>query len=74
MAPAAVSGEAIKEVLQGKQAFPQPIRAQGHLDKFKSEVITPIIGTEFPDVNIVDDILNAPNADDLLRDLAVTSE
>ena len=29
---------------------------------------------EYPDVNIVEDILNASNADDLIRDLAITSK
>ncbi|RVD81885.1 uncharacterized protein DFL_009732 [Arthrobotrys flagrans] len=72
MAPSAVSGEAVKEVLVGKKSFPEPIRSKGNLNKFKSDDITPIIGTEFPEANIVDDILNAPNADELLRDLAVT--
>ena len=74
MAPSAVSGEAVKEVLTGKKkTHPEPIRATGVLNKFKSDDLTPVIGTEFPEINIVDDILNAPNADELLRDLAVTS-
>ncbi|KAK6541436.1 hypothetical protein TWF694_007247 [Orbilia ellipsospora] len=72
MAPSAVAGEAVKEVLTGKKSYPEPIRAKGNLKKFKSEDITPVIGTEFPEANIVNDILNAPNADELLRDLAVT--
>jgi hypothetical protein len=32
-----------------------------------------VIGTEFHNVDIVDDLMNAPNADELLRDLAITS-
>jgi len=32
------------------------------------------LGREFLDVNIVDDILNAENADERLRDPAITSE
>ena len=45
----------------------------GALEKFKYEDATPEIGREFLNVNIVDDLLNAANADEVLRDLAVTS-
>ncbi|KAH8885950.1 taurine dioxygenase family protein [Thozetella sp. PMI_491] len=55
-----------------KSAYPQPLRLSGALEKFKYEESTPAIGREFFDVNIVDDLLNAPDADDLLRDLAIT--
>lgn len=44
--------------------------------KLSPALLTPtfqVIGTEFPNVNIVEDLLNAPNADELLRDLAITS-
>lgn len=44
------------------------------LNKFKYEETTPEIGREFLGVNIVDDVLNALNADEVLRDLAITSE
>lgn len=33
-----------------------------------------MIGREYPTVNIVDDLLNAENSDELLRDLAITGE
>ncbi|KAL4780009.1 hypothetical protein BJX76DRAFT_364665 [Aspergillus varians] len=47
--------------------------SSGSLDGFKSTVLTPVIGNEFPkgSVNIVDDILNAPNAEERIRDLAI---
>ncbi len=52
----------------------KPLKQSGILDKFESEDVTPVIGREFPEVNIVDDLLNAPDADGLLRDLAITSK
>ncbi|KAH7070105.1 hypothetical protein FB567DRAFT_613358 [Paraphoma chrysanthemicola] len=55
------------------QNFPTPLTKSGVLDsKFKFEEATPVIGREYPNANIVDDILNAPNADELIRDLAIT--
>ena len=44
------------------------------MKKFESEDITPVIGREFPSANIVEDFLNAPDGDTLLRDLAITSK
>jgi hypothetical protein len=35
--------------------------------------VTPTVGTEFPEANLVE-MLNAPNSDELLRDLAITSK
>ena len=51
----------------------EPLKPSGALDKYESFEVTPIIGTEFKDVNLVDWI-NAPNADELLRELAITSK
>ena len=56
-----------------KQRYPEPLKLSGALDHFKHEETTPVIGREFIDVNIVDDMLNAENADERLRDLAITS-
>ncbi|KAJ5370683.1 uncharacterized protein N7496_006775 [Penicillium cataractarum] len=53
--------------------YPSPLRFNGALDKFDSEDTTPAIGREFSNVNIVDDLLNAPNSDELIQDLAITS-
>jgi len=36
-------------------------------------MVTPTVGTEFPEVNLVQ-MLNAPNSDELLKDLAITSK
>ncbi|KAF3938609.1 hypothetical protein ABW19_dt0201556 [Dactylella cylindrospora] len=72
MAPSAVSAEGEQVVIASKKAIREPIRPKGLFKSFKSEDITPVIGTEFPETNIVNDILNAPNADELLTELAVT--
>jgi hypothetical protein len=56
------------------KAFPAPLRPSGKLDEFQWEDATPVIGREYPTVNIVDDLINASNADELLRDLAITSK
>lgn len=53
---------------------PKPLSLSGALDRFKQEDTTPVIGREFFGVNLVDDIINAEDADALLRDLAITSE
>ncbi|KAF4995227.1 hypothetical protein FGRMN_5258 [Fusarium graminum] len=52
--------------------YPEPLIPSGALDKFKYEESTPVIGREYSTVNLVDDIINAENADDLIRDLAIT--
>ncbi|ERT01167.1 hypothetical protein HMPREF1624_02409 [Sporothrix schenckii ATCC 58251] len=49
----------------------EPLKLSGALDEFKSIDLTPTIGTEFPEANLVD-WLKSPNADALLRDLAIT--
>jgi hypothetical protein len=59
----------------GTKSHPSPLTKSGALDKqFKYEEATPVVGREYPEVNIVDDVLNAPNADELIRDLAITSK
>lgn len=51
-----------------------PLQKTGALDSaFKFEEVTPAIGREYPTANIVSDLLDGPNADELLRDLAITS-
>ncbi|KAJ6135532.1 taurine dioxygenase family protein, partial [Penicillium capsulatum] len=53
-------------------AFPEPLHQSGALEQFAYEDNTPVIGREFRDLNVVNDLLNAPNADALIRDLAIT--
>jgi hypothetical protein len=52
-----------------------PLTKSGALDAaFPFEEITPVIGREYPTAKIVEDLLGAPNSDELLRDVAITSE
>lgn len=50
----------------------EPLKLSGSLDHFESFDVTPIIGREFVGVNLAR-WLRAPNSDELLRDLAITS-
>ena len=43
-------------------------------DRFTFEESTPAIGREYVGVDIVQQILNAEDSDDLVRDLAITSK
>lgn len=49
--------------------------SSGSLDQFEPLMVTPVIGNEFTKgtCNIVDDILNAPDAEKRIRDLAIMS-
>jgi hypothetical protein len=73
MAPGVLSDNVSTQDTKPNTHAREPLQPTGILDKFDFEEVTPIIGREFPHVNIVDDLLNASNADDLLRELAVTS-
>lgn len=75
MAPAAVVNTETLSGPSGKmKSYPKPLKSSGTLDKFEWEDVTPVIGREFPTLNLVDDILHAANSDELLRDLAIESE
>jgi hypothetical protein len=51
------------------------LKKSGALDAaFDFDDVTPTIGRGYLAARIVEDILNAPNADALLRDLAITSQ
>lgn len=49
-----------------------PLQLTGALNEYKSFDVTPVIGREFPEASLKE-WLEAPNADELLQDLAVTS-
>ena len=51
----------------------EPLQLQGVLDEYDSFDVTPIIGREFPTANLRE-WLEAPNSDELLRELAITSQ
>lgn len=50
----------------------EPLKLRGSLDSFDSFDVTTVIGREFPTANLKE-WLSAPNSDELLRDLAITS-
>lgn len=50
----------------------EPLQQSGSLDSYEQFDVTPIIGREFPKANLVE-WLEAPNSDELIRDLAITS-
>ena len=52
--------------------YPKPLELSGALDQFESFRSTPCIGIEFPKANLVE-WLRAPNSDELIRELAITS-
>lgn len=51
----------------------EPLKLSGALEVFDSFDVTPVIGREYSNVDLVK-LLRAPNSDELLRDLAITSE
>lgn len=53
--------------------YKAPLELKGVLDQFKSFDVTPVIGKEFPEVNLKT-LLRAENSDELIRDLAITSK
>lgn len=73
MAPSVVESEATKLPIYTKSVASAPLQSTGALNEFDSFDVTPVIGREFPRAKLVD-WLNAPNSDDLIRDLAVTSK
>ena len=50
----------------------EPLKLSGALDQFKAFNVTPVIGREFIDVDLAE-WLRAPNSDELIRDLGITS-
>ncbi|KAM0697589.1 hypothetical protein Q7P36_002443 [Cladosporium allicinum] len=57
--------------IESTKTHKEPLRLQGVLDQYESFDVTPIIGQEFPRANLKE-WLEAPNSDELLRDLAIT--
>ena len=49
-----------------------PLTPNGSLDNYERNDLTPCIGREFPTANLVD-MMQAPNSDELLTELALTS-
>lgn len=63
----------VSHIKSETRQYPEPLKPSGALDAFEHFDVTPVIGREYPKVNLVDDVINAENADELIRDLAITS-
>ena len=50
-----------------------PVQGTGAINSFTQNHLTPGLGSEFIDLDLVD-ALNSPNRDAIFRDLAVTSK
>jgi hypothetical protein len=70
MAPAAVEADI---PVHSKSQSREPLKLSGALKDVEHFDVTPAIGREFPKANLVE-WLEAPNSDELIRDLAITSE
>jgi hypothetical protein len=51
----------------------EPLKLSGALDGVECSDITPLLGREYPKAKLVE-WMNAPNADELIRDLAITGK
>lgn len=63
---------AANETLQHVTQNEVPLKYSGSLDKYEHFDVTPVIGREYPTI-ILKELLEAPDSDALLRDLAITS-
>ena len=74
MAPSATEVESQIDlpIHPGKAAAKSWVKSTGILDQYESFDVTPVIGREFPHADLVS-WLRAPNSDELLRELALTS-
>lgn len=70
--PLAVPNGALDGLPARLENHVEPLKLSGALDQFNSFDVTPVIGREFSGVDLVK-WLRAPNSDELLRDLAITS-
>ncbi|KAG7288239.1 hypothetical protein NEMBOFW57_007770 [Staphylotrichum longicolle] len=68
MAPSAIEVD-VPVATKGQSR--EPLKLSGALDSYESFDVTPVIGREFPTANLVE-WLDAPNSDELIRDLAIT--
>ncbi|KAF4976588.1 hypothetical protein FZEAL_6766 [Fusarium zealandicum] len=68
MAPSAVQSDT---PIHPKSQNREPLKLSGALEDYDNFDVTPSIGREFPKANLVD-WLQAPNSDELIRDLAIT--
>ena len=65
----------LKELQNGSdlKQHKEPSKPTGVLDQYKHFDVTPVIGREYPTLDLKE-LLEAPNSDELLKDLAITSK
>ncbi|KAL2140144.1 hypothetical protein VTI28DRAFT_4226 [Corynascus sepedonium] len=66
-----VSGTQEEALPQRLEGHKEPLKLSGALDHIEHFDVTPVIGREYVNVDLVE-LLRAPNSDELLRDLAIT--
>jgi hypothetical protein len=69
----AAVADPVQKTLNNQATSKAPLELSGALKEFASFDVTPVIGTEFPTAKLKE-WLNAPNSDELIRDLAITSK
>lgn len=79
MAPSATEVEARTDIpvhpgkLAATNASAKPwVKNTGALDQYEHFEVTPVIGREYTSINLVE-LLEAPNSEELLKELALTS-
>jgi hypothetical protein len=69
----AETGNGLEEALPERlENHKEPLKLAGALDHLEHFDVTPVIGREYVNVDLVE-LLRASNSDELLRDLAITS-
>jgi hypothetical protein len=66
-------GDLSLNAVKGKGLIREPLKYSGSLDQFPHEDLTPSTGTEFTTATQLSQLLKTPNADQLIRDLAILS-
>lgn len=66
------SVQQLKDSLPKSQHI-EPLKTKGLLDQYEHFDTTPTIGREYPTIDLKQ-LLEASNADELIRDLAITSK
>lgn len=64
--------EQAEELPELRTGHHEPLKLSGALDQYDHFEVTPTIGREYSNVKLYD-LLRAPNSDELIRDLAITS-
>jgi hypothetical protein len=70
--PVQTSNELEESLPDRLENHKEPLKLAGALAHLEHFDVTPVIGREYVNVDLVE-LLRAPNSDELLRDLAITS-